>query len=727
MVEDDEVYADLEAAEERRAIRLWGDERVRRLVYAVAINLCCMVALCLMFNVSEKTDDLIMKLILSGAMSGEVDAHLLYTNYFLGLVLSLFQTAVPTVAWFEVSQFCVIFVSLTVFTYIMLGSKKPLVVVCAILPVLLFFGFECYIKLTFTKTAAVAVGSGFFALLHGFRGGRVNLWAVAFGLLQIFVGTLYRWSIVKSVCVLFICVLLLEALYSSERVRFTVHRLIPLVPVVLILVLAFGVKVAGQAVFDMDPDWAAYHEYNTYKVELQDYGWPDYKSHKAEYEALGISRADYDEWVNRDYGDPDLLSVETLAKIVDMKEPVGLSALSLASVTSFLERYPFAFKNVKVIGALIVLLFLLCISRRPRKAVPLLVLFVVIMLEFFYLYINGRYGRNHVDTSIAFAVAMCLCYYLYDADFSRTQAEMASLLLVVMCFWSINTYSSYMTTAAYTGSEPLSRSAARHTLDALTEGDDDTLYVLSNDEYYGLLHAYGSFESPASGSLNNFFILSGYMNPSLNSVLAQRGIDNVYKHLCDEGVRYVTTSDPGNVDTVLGYLKDNYYPDAASEKTKSVKSAALYKFGNDRSLDDGKADGQLSSDGKADQASAGAPAANQPPAGGQDATDTSGNGEDSNDMPAYSEYVDQAPSPADAQDGDQAAADNQSGDESPAAGDASGELPAGGEGSGESPADNGASGQASDDDGGSAEVPAGDSAAGESQDAGGQTTDVQAA
>ena len=67
----------------------------RRILIAVVINILAVLFLNAIFRSAEKTDDLLMKFILSGTFSGEADGHLLYTNYIFGSVLSLLQRLIP--------------------------------------------------------------------------------------------------------------------------------------------------------------------------------------------------------------------------------------------------------------------------------------------------------------------------------------------------------------------------------------------------------------------------------------------------------------------------------------------------------------------------------------------------------------------------------------------------------------------------------------------------------
>ncbi|SEG19188.1 hypothetical protein SAMN04487934_11010 [Eubacterium ruminantium] len=559
--------------------RVRKNETLMRLLVAVGINMGVLIGFYLMFHASEKTDDLIMKFILSGSMSGKVDEHILYSNYALGLVLSVFQKLIPGIAWYEVFQYMVIFASLTAFTYLMYKPKKPLFNNVVILAVLLYFGFECYIKLTFTKSAGLAMGVGLLLIMHGFRRKKLNKRALITGGIILLMGVLLRGKMFNAIFPLFFGIPLVEMFLGRKDKPLVKRKLIQLGVLAGVFVVIFIIKLGSNVLFSMDKEWADYRKYNNAKVELQDYGWPEYYEHEMEYTALGISRNDYKMWTNRDYGDPDRLTVDVWENVAKLKDPVNLSTY-INGIREFFQVYPLSFFDIKVIPVIIVLIFLFLASdeKSLKKAVPLIFMTCVVLAEYFYLYINGRYNSHHVDTAIFACVAMYMCYFIYELNVKRYQLMISSALIVVLLFNTIKTDKQYMTRETYTGKDFLiEESAARDVVYELTH-DKDSLYVMCNDEYYGLYRAYGVFEVPEKSSLDNVFCLSAYMYPYSTAALEKRNITNIFNNICDDNVYFVTSSGDGKLKVILKYVQEHYYPSADYKEVRKLNGATIYKI-----------------------------------------------------------------------------------------------------------------------------------------------------
>lgn len=553
--------------------------QTKKWLISIGINLAVLTVLLLMFVPAEKTDDFIMKCILSGAMAGETSAHLLYSSIFLGKVLQLAQGLFPGVAWYEVSQYITLFASFTIFTFLMWQPERKKQSLLILLPVLLFFGFETYIKLTFSKTAGVAMGVGIFVLLHGLQKEKRDWPCLITGFFLTILGCLFRQKIVYSVLPIFAGVILLVFwLDWRDHHKFPVRCLKYIAVFLAIFVMALGLKYTGRAVFNHSPDWAAYREYNTYKVELQDYGWPDYNEHINEYTQLGISYNDYLMWTNRDYGDPELFTVDRLAAVCEIKDNESFSEKYLENIKPFFEEYPLAYFDLTMFAPVVLLAVLLLFSDAKHKPYILLWPLAISLLLNYYLFCNGRYGRHHVDIALWFCVSIFLSFFLRNAVIDSKKLACTGALAVVLTFFCVNKDYTYMTTATYTGTKfTLTQDEARAAMDLLT-GDKDALYVLSNDEYYGLMRAYGALEAVPAGQLDNIFVLSSYMYPSHRSVLDQRGYTNIYQNLCTDNIYYVTSSGSGNASTILSYIQEHYYSTAYYTKIKSMCGIDIYQF-----------------------------------------------------------------------------------------------------------------------------------------------------
>lgn len=550
----------------------------KKLIKAVLANALVLFVLFLMFHPTEKTDDYIMKLILSGAYSGTPNAHLLYSNYVLGLVLKLLTIIIPFVSWYEMAQYLTIFASLTAFTYVMYDEHHKNQSWLIIIPVLLYFGFEGYIKLTFTKTAGIAAGAGMLLFFMALMQPEVEKKKLLPGLFFVFLGSLFRWKAIICTIVIFVGVILIQFIQKDSSKKTIVLTAAKVFAVAMICI--YGFTRISSLLFKIDPGWADYKEYNTYKVELQDYGWPDYWTYQTEYESLGITYNDYIMWKDdRNYSDPARFTNEMLESICDLK--ADDFSKYFTSFRAFFLKYPQEYLRMNMVFVALPLLFLLLFTDHPQKWHVAAYMFFFSILMDYYLFANGRYGKTHTDVATWFANCMFLCYYLKGSKIKNEYIYPTVLLVFGIFATMIRDDYRYINAGTYTGQEnTISHDDARYTIDLMSENKQN-LYVLSNQEYYGILRGYKPWERIPAGKYSNVFILSGYMQPTSRSVLDRYYIHNIYKHMTDSNVYFISSqlpNDNSDLQILLTYIREHYDPTVYYEEISNDHGAVTIKF-----------------------------------------------------------------------------------------------------------------------------------------------------
>ena len=546
------------------------------------INILLLFFLLLFFIPAEKTDDFNEKSILSGAFSGETSAHLLYSYYFYGGGLKLLQELLPGIAWYEVIQYVLLFISFTIITYLVWNKRDKKYSLLILLPVLLYFGYDSYIKLTFTKTAGIVIASGFFMLFHELRRKRSKKLKLALAVFMIILGSMIRCSssIFSAACVFFFIYaaydVFVDYLYNRLDKKKIIKYLSFLVSLVIVVTV---IRKVDRIVYCQSPEWKDYWDYNHYKAELQDYGWPDYEENKEQFEALGVSDNDYLMWSEeRNYSDPNIYNTYLMERIIDIKDKPGFYDKFIKNISPFFKEYPIKF--VQNTGFLIIICLIMILSlslAKEKKVLSILGILVPLGLEY-YLFCNNRYGRDHVDLVIMFSTSLLL---LNGLKFARlNKRSIAKAFLIGMGIFILDKDYKYMTVNTYYGKAfTIEQEEAREVLDRISE-DKANLYVVSYSEYSGILRGYDSFETIEPGSLSNLFILTGYMYPSHRAVLDNYGIDNIYKHLCDDNVYYVTTANKSDINVILTYVKEHYNPSAKYEIIETDGKVKYVKFVN---------------------------------------------------------------------------------------------------------------------------------------------------
>jgi len=572
----------------------------KRIGFSVAINLILILLLNSFFIATEKTDDFIMKCILEGVFSGKSDGHLLYFNYFYGAFLSAIQSILPGVAWITVSQYILIFISFCIVTYYVITNNNMKTGLLILLPVLLFFGFEAYIKITFSKTAAIGIAAGIFWMYERFKRERFKIWQLLPGLILSFWGTMYRNKTLYMTVAVMAGIILYEVVVARKSgIKILIKKaVIMCIPIGLLLVGTYAAKIVGSAMFVRDAGWANYKEYNTYKVELQDYGWPDYLTYRDQYEALGISENDYEMWNNRDYADSDILTIQLLSDIASIKtsgngvsttiidsngastgtSTGATSNIGFNSLKGYLTEYPLEFLDLNVCAGLLAIWAVMIILLGRKSWFTIGYSFFVAMLLEYYLYCGGRYGRQHVDVGIFFGMTLFCLYFVEHKRFKVAESSIMVILIAVILIQSVKLDQSYMTTPTYTGTTNTVDAESAHRVMDILSADKENLYILSNDEYYGLMRGYGAFERVDAGELSNIFILSSYMYPSHNVVLENYGKEHVYEALLDDNVFYATSYGQGNVKTILTYICEHYEENVSYTLVQTIDNIRIYKF-----------------------------------------------------------------------------------------------------------------------------------------------------
>ena len=143
--------------------------------------------------VFETNDDLTIMEMVSGAWNIQ-DAHVVYQNYLLGKVYVLLYSLTKCVPWYGLIQYFFLWLSFSAIVYVIMKQlPKSLGITLSVL-VLCFFGYECYIKMQYTKTAGVLTIAGilliFYASTEEIRSKKLLISGIALSC----IGSMYRFE-----------------------------------------------------------------------------------------------------------------------------------------------------------------------------------------------------------------------------------------------------------------------------------------------------------------------------------------------------------------------------------------------------------------------------------------------------------------------------------------------------------------------------------------------------
>ena len=140
----------------------------------------------------ESNDDTTMCQMVNGSL-GVYDAHIMFQNYLLGLLYKTLYMAACTIPWYAIIQYVVLLTAFSTVTYVILQKMDHYCGLCVTVILLIFFAYECYFKLQFTKTAGIAGGASVLLLLYAVSREKVSWKMILFGELFGAVGSMFRY------------------------------------------------------------------------------------------------------------------------------------------------------------------------------------------------------------------------------------------------------------------------------------------------------------------------------------------------------------------------------------------------------------------------------------------------------------------------------------------------------------------------------------------------------
>ena len=161
--------------------------------FSILLNIAILIGLVFIFRPGYETnDDIGIQNIVSG-VKGNWDAHLVYINYLLGLLIAFSYKICPvSVSMYAIMQYFVLFLAFTAISYVLFQKIKSSSAFWIILVLLIPFSYEGYIKIQYTKTAGIVSAAGLFLLCYALTIDKYVKRTVACALVLCAVGFMYR-------------------------------------------------------------------------------------------------------------------------------------------------------------------------------------------------------------------------------------------------------------------------------------------------------------------------------------------------------------------------------------------------------------------------------------------------------------------------------------------------------------------------------------------------------
>ncbi len=586
--------------------------------------------------VYQTNDDLFLRMIASGEMSGEPESRLHFISYPAGLLLSLLYRSLPSLPWYGLflcASFCL---TLVLVLYALLRREKTLSARC--LTVLLFcmlsysFLFVHIASLQFTTSAGIAAAGALFlfslsAPSASFRETLKN--NACFLLLSA-----YAFCIRNQV--LFMCLPFLGMIglgkyldmrklpedplpnqnntrsvpsktadgSRKSRRNFLHHKnrqqknllLLGFLFLAMLASFLFIEKTAYHS-----SDWRSFRSYSDARASVYDYeGYPDYDTWQDTYQELGITRSSYEAAAHR-YSlmlEPaiDQHSMEVLEEISSQKRTISPAEFpqKLKEMTAFfLERHRSdADKPLNLLVYRCYLLFILCalFSRKWRAIRDILFALSARMVVWSWLVFNGRLPVR-ISQSVYLAELAVLFAVAFRYRFWQSWEQSGQNGKKVRCsyaVWGISILLILFT--CIRSGIPNAKAAAEESAARLTFSESftfmkdyfhdhpDHFYYLDTNSFAYFTEDALSPEQPAD---SNYLFMGGWAakSPWYDKKLKQKGIldpaSALYENPSVHAV-FMNTEETG-----YGYLEDFYaenYPGVSLEVTETVDAGNGLSF-----------------------------------------------------------------------------------------------------------------------------------------------------
>lgn len=520
----------------------------------------------IMYPVFETNDDLTIMEMVSGAWNIQ-DAHVVYQNYLLGKLYVLLYSLTKCVPWYGLIQYVFLWMAFSAIVYVIMKRlPKEFSLTLSVL-VLCFFGYECYIEMQYTKTAGVLTIAGILLIFQECTAEIRSKKLLISGIVLSCIGSMYRFEQFVACVALMSGLGIFQILKGRKKDIFKqVGR--SLFWVIVMLGISFGLKGLDTYIYQSDPQWKQYTEYNELRTELLDYDFPDYEENEEEYTELGITEDAYKLWSHWNFGDPDLFNIETMKKLVSL---TSRKALNGELIDNFLDKFPKKYFQTPVFYCVLLILLLGILERKNslEKYGTWIYEIFLFMGLYFYLYWQGRYDRNHVDVSLWLAVLLVMIWTL---DGTRQWFEKQTG--IVLCA-TVLIFSQYQWYGSWRGNAAQVTVDGKSVLEDLKD-DPGHLYI-TKSKTLDYSSGYGPLDLMPKGISGHFTYFGGWETDTAlwKQKLACYNVVNLYKDsINNEKVRLIDDE----IDVTINYIHTYYDENAKAVQVDTYKGYPVYKI-----------------------------------------------------------------------------------------------------------------------------------------------------
>ena len=306
----------------------------------------------------EENDDVMMCMIANGTYSGTPDYHLVYINVLYGAVLAWLYSLTTAIEWYTLAFAVLHILSMTVLSVSLLRTPNRARwerILWLLALYVLWARIIC--ALQFTTTAGLVCLAGCVLLM---RGTPRSEWAGA--------ALVVEASLIRFVAAGLVGLLMAPIILYSLGIRWRRY-----VPIVVMLMLVVGCRMTNRYVYDREPEWRYYREYNQLRAQLNDN--PNaYRQEIREQMPEGIDVIDY-ALLLRFIPDPEQIDLKVIRQL-----SATVGKVPFREQLKNLHRLDKYAVEICILFALLVLMILTTGNRRKFIFLLLYSLFIAVLI-----------------------------------------------------------------------------------------------------------------------------------------------------------------------------------------------------------------------------------------------------------------------------------------------------------------------------------------------------------
>ncbi len=383
----------------------------------------------------ETNDDKFIAEILSGAVTGEPDGHVVYINYLLSYLLSLLYQIWPGVPWYGVFLvLCHFLMYLALLQTIYNRSE------CFMEQIIMVGLVGCYglthiymlIAIQYTSTAALMATMGYICLLLLRNDRRKQVFFFGFELIAFLLRPQAMLMVQPIGAMAWMGTCLAEKTGNIKKKGKRATRILPAIGVILI------VGYAGTLAGYYGEEWKEYKEFKNARTSLFDYyGNPDYNEVKVLLDQYNVTENEYAAFCNQAMIDGDI-KIECIKKLAEFAEErqrrsINARALLEQIAENYSQTDYMGLKQVAGIAWWAALLWTVLL-RRWYLALPLTGMAFGRTVIWGYLLYGGRLPFRVTLPLYSCEIFILVSLLILDYTESKKQAGMEKPLGFLFCF-----------------------------------------------------------------------------------------------------------------------------------------------------------------------------------------------------------------------------------------------------------------------------------------------------